>query len=250
MAKRRATMKSFQSAITRVLMDARAETLRGIAAYHGKSAAETVQKDGTAGTMIFNLAKFLLEFHSAVEKQQKAALQTAGEQLYDEMKRDDAFAYPPAKVLEYVKARENRLKNVPQEIFDRVKRELEAGITAGDTQDQLSARVKSVFNDIADGKARTIAATETSAAYGNGRDQAMRQAGVRYKAWLTSGNANVRAAHQQAGLDYPPDRAIPIDEPFIVDGEALMHPGDNSGSPENVINCHCVSIPTAAPSID
>jgi hypothetical protein len=29
-----------------------------------------------------------------------------------------------------------------------------------------------------------------------------------------------------------------VDEPFVVDGEALMYPRDPNGSPENTINCH------------
>jgi hypothetical protein len=33
-----------------------------------------------------------------------------------------------------------------------------------------------------------------------------------------------------------------IDAPFIVDGEALDHPSDPSGSPENTINCRCVEL--------
>ena len=38
-----------------------------------------------------------------------------------------------------------------------------------------------------------------------------------------------------------------LDEPFLVGGEELDHPGAESGSPENVINCHCVSIPVEGP---
>lgn len=33
------------------------------------------------------------------------------------------------------------------------------------------------------------------------------------------------------------------DEPFDVEGEALMYPRDPSGSAENTINCHCLVIP-------
>jgi hypothetical protein len=36
---------------------------------------------------------------------------------------------------------------------------------------------------------------------------------------------------------------VPVDEPFMVEGEELMFPRDPSGSPENTINCHCVSVP-------
>ncbi len=73
------------------------------------------------------------------------------------------------------------------------------------------------------------------------------QAGVQFKAWLTSGNDNVRDAHLQAGEDYSPENAIPINEAYVVDGEELMFPGDSDGSAGNVINCHCISIAVAAP---
>ena len=35
---------------------------------------------------------------------------------------------------------------------------------------------------------------------------------------------------------------VKIDEPFIVDGESLMYPGDVTGSASNVINCRCTVI--------
>jgi uncharacterized protein with gpF-like domain len=66
----------------------------------------------------------------------------------------------------------------------------------------------------------------------------MRDAGVSRKRWLTSGNDNVRPAHAAAN-----GQEVGIDEAFIVDGEELDHPGDEHGSPANVINCHCISIP-------
>jgi len=40
---------------------------------------------------------------------------------------------------------------------------------------------------------------------------------------------------------------IPVDQPFRVGPDNLMHPGDPSGSPGNVINCQCVSIAVRAP---
>jgi hypothetical protein len=43
-----------------------------------------------------------------------------------------------------------------------------------------------------------------------------------------------------AGADYgSDDKSIPIDQPFIVDGEELMFPGDPSASGKNVWNCRC-----------
>lgn len=250
MAKRRATLASFKSAYGRVLMQARVEVLRKIEAQHidptKLSAAAPVQKN-VALDFLFELGKFATSFRGAMESQQKAGLKLAGQQLFEELGKTDPFASPPAAVTEFLAQRENKLRGVPQAVFDRVKATLQAGLDAGETTAQLSARVKSEFNGLADEDARRIAQTETAAAYGAGRDQAMRAAGIQFKAWLTSGNANVRAAHEQAGLDYPPERGIPVDEPFIVGGESLMHPGDTSGSAGNVINCHCVAIAVKAP---
>ncbi len=38
-------------------------------------------------------------------------------------------------------------------------------------------------------------------------------------------------------------QVVNVDQPFIVAGEELMFPRDPSGSPENTINCHCMSRP-------
>ena len=38
-----------------------------------------------------------------------------------------------------------------------------------------------------------------------------------------------------------------MDEPFEVDGEQLMYPGDPAGSAGNIINCQCIEIMSAGP---
>ena len=62
------------------------------------------------------------------------------------------------------------------------------------------------------------------------------------KGWLATHDARVRPAHLAAEFRYQ-DNPIAVDEPFIVDGEELMYPRDETGSPENTINCRCVSVP-------
>lgn len=42
-------------------------------------------------------------------------------------------------------------------------------------------------------------------------------------------------------------QVVDVDKPFIVEGEELMYPRDPNGSPENTINCHCLSRPYIAP---
>lgn len=56
------------------------------------------------------------------------------------------------------------------------------------------------------------------------------------KEWMCSCDERSRAAHIAAD-----GQIVPVDEPFIVDGEKLMHPGDGSlgASASNVIGCRC-----------
>jgi SPP1 gp7 family putative phage head morphogenesis protein len=229
MAARRGTIKSFASAITRLLMAARVETLRRLES--GNTRPDAV------ATVMFDVSRFALSFDRAMETQQKQALQLAGEQMLKELLLDDPFTYPAAAVLEFIKERKSNLKDVPQKTHDVVKAQLVEGIQNGETVAQLAARVRSAFNNLADVDANRIAMTETGSAYGAGRAQGMRQAGVRWKQWLTSGDSNVRPAHAKAN-----GQAVKVSDPFIVDNEELDFPGDTNGSPGNVINCRCVSI--------
>jgi len=60
-----------------------------------------------------------------------------------------------------------------------------------------------------------------------------------FKTWVSMGDDRVRPAHLDAD-----GQVRPVEEPFIVDGEELMEPGDTSlgASLENVINCRCSSV--------
>jgi uncharacterized protein with gpF-like domain len=258
MAHRRGTEKAYQSAFNRVLMTARREVLSKLdklARSHGGTPlapeASPLSTRAAASSFLFSLPKFEDGLLAAMRKAGTAALKAAGEQLFAEVGKDDPFETPMPQALAFLKYRENKMKDVAQEVFDSVKAELQSGFDAGETTEELAARIRGKFTEMSHGKSKTVAITETAAAYGTGRQAAMEQAGVAYKAWLTSGNDNVRDSHRQAGETYDRAGAIPVDEPFIVEGdqgdEELMHPGDQNGSPGNVINCHCVSIAVKAP---
>lgn len=240
MAKRRETIRSYEARFGRELMQARREVLAKIESAYTPAAksADGVVTKAAAADFIFNLADWKKGFLGSMRKVAATALNTAGKQLFAELGKDDPFAFPPEAVLEFARSRENKLSGVADEVHARITESLEAGITKGDTTEELAARIRAEFNGLAVGRSRVIAMTETSAAYGQGRQQAMQEAGIGYKQWLTSGNANVRAAHAAAN-----DQIVPVDGFFEVAGEQLAHPGDPAGSPENVINCHCVSIP-------
>ena len=106
------------------------------------------------------------------------------------------------------------------------------------------ARISEAFDEISRSRAETIANTETAAAFNYARDKAMREAGVTHKKWLHSQSPLIkepRPTHLEAD-----GQVQPIDDPFDVGGVQFMRPADDSlgAGPEDIINCHCVAIPT------
>ena len=90
-----------------------------------------------------------------------------------------------------------------------------------------------------------IARTETANAANTATNAYYQQASADFgitmkKMWLSTGDARTRRAHSQAGIDYGQSNPIPMNEPFIVNGEPLMYAGDPAGSAANVVNCRCV----------
>ncbi len=96
-------------------------------------------------------------------------------------------------------------------------------------------------------RAETIVRTEVNRTFGLASQSELQRgakAGVKLrKWWLTAGDERVRETHRQAGLDYPQGAAIPWDAFFDVGDDNLLHPLDPNGSPEETINCRCVSVP-------
>ncbi len=94
--------------------------------------------------------------------------------------------------------------------------------------------------DIALHRAERIARTETvSAANAGGHRGAIDSGLDMRKFWIASFDGRVREAHDTSQHPELLD-PIPMSQPFIVAGEALMFPGDPSGSAANVINCRCL----------
>lgn len=238
MAKRQRVAKIYATKVRRQLFLARTSILAKLSAQRTTAA---VAQRASAWDFIFSLVEFTEGLIAALNPVAATALQTAGDELREELDlADDPWKMPDAMVTSFLAERKNKLSGVADNIFADVRKELQAGIDAGETMDQLADRVRAQFNDMAKSRAERIAMTETGAAYGVARQAAMRDAGVQWKKWLSSGLDNVRPAHQLAN-----GQVVAITEKFGVGGEALEHPGDPHGSPGNVINCHCVSVASA-----
>jgi hypothetical protein len=98
-------------------------------------------------------------------------------------------------------------------------------------------------------RAETIVRTEVNRTFSISSFTRMQQSaramgGRLRKGWLSAEDTRVRDAHQEAADKYSAESGgIPVNEPFVVDGEELMYPLDPAGSAGNTINCRCRTIP-------
>jgi uncharacterized protein with gpF-like domain len=176
-----------------------------------------------------------------MEPDQADALQTAGQELFDEIGKDDPFTMPSKDTLAFIRKRQNLLSGVPDEIHQEVEDTLAQGLKDQLPLRDLAKSIKGKFDEIYKGRAKVVADTETAAAYGYARNKAMLAAGITKKKWLHSPLAKEpRPDHVAAhGM------VVPADEPFPVGDPPLMYPHDPNGAAEDVINCHCIAIPVS-----
>lgn len=119
----------------------------------------------------------------------------------------------------------------------------------GQSIDKIQRAIKQQVEDtggiLSMGRARTIARTEVIGASNTATHEAVASMAERgsnmMHRWVTGGS-NIRDSHYAAeDIGW-----IPFDQPFLVPSkfgvDSMMHPGDPSGSAENVINCKCIEV--------
>lgn len=148
-----------------------------------------------------------------------------------------------AFVMSQLAQTENFLVRIPDEVYNLVFAELVDGTNAGEDVDQLASRVEQVLSTTGSewwqGRARTIAQTETTRAYGAGvlgaGMEQSRLTGRRLrKMWRTEEDERVRASHRSVNGDVQE-----LTMPFNVGGFPLLFPGDPMGPPDEVVGCRC-----------
>lgn len=118
-----------------------------------------------------------------------------------------------------------------------IQEQIRIGISKGETDEQIAARIRKKYRSIKEARSETIARTEVHAASNYGSLSAATETKIPMKKiWVDTPDDRTRDAHVSAG-----GQSKPLDQPFIVDGERLMHPGDSSlgASAENLVNCRC-----------
>jgi hypothetical protein len=113
---------------------------------------------------------------------------------------------------------------------------IRSGVSEGKSNNEIASDLTDSFDNMSDGRAATIARTETASAFNYASNETatdMMPDGAT-KTWNTT-SSDPRPAHEEAD-----GQTVPIDESFDVDGEDLDYPGDPDGSADNIINCLCV----------
>ena len=112
------------------------------------------------------------------------------------------------------------------------------GIIQGESIGQIAHRITSTCADRAENAAIRDARTAYTGAQNAGRLEGMHQAdelGVEVKKqWMATFDFKTRDTHRE--LD---GQIQNIDDPFIVDGDEIMYPGDRHAEPALVYNCRC-----------
>lgn len=166
--------------------------------------------------------------------------------VIDELDLDMMF---DPQIPRVARAVESNAFKFAQEVTDTTLADLRAtlgeGVLDGDSKRQLTGRVQDAFKGRKD-NAPTVAQTEVGSITNKGAVEAYVQSGVVEAKQWHDGGPRTREHHVTAGGIFASSGApaiVPVTADYIVMGEAMEHPGDKRGSPKNVCNCHCGSLP-------
>lgn len=140
----------------------------------------------------------------------------------------------------------SRADQVIAGIRPAVARAIQQGFEDGLSVADTAALIREEVGALTEWQAAMLARTDLVALANAGNHLAVQQhnaaavaAGERsftVKTWRTADDERVREAHADAE-----GQTVPVEQPFIVDGERLNFPGDPFGSDANVLNCRCTA---------
>jgi hypothetical protein len=160
---------------------------------------------------------------------------------------NEASDVPPVSRHAFVVAQlaqtRNLLVRIPDEVYNLVFGEINDGVNAGEDTARIAERIDSVLatngSERWANRARVIAVTETTRAYGAGTvaaglEQSRVTGRLLQKRWRTEHDDRVRASHRSVdGV------TLPLYQPFNVGGTPMLFPGDPTAPADEVVNCRC-----------
>lgn len=134
-------------------------------------------------------------------------------------------------------------KDIPWNM-KKVNAEVLQGIIQGESIPKIAKRmhhVQAMNAESAIRSARTIVTNAECKGRQDSYKRAQEDGIILKKYWIATTDKRARDWHKEAGYDYSEANAIDIDDFFIVDGEKMLHPGDNlhGAHGHNLYNCRC-----------
>jgi len=132
-----------------------------------------------------------------------------------------------------------------ESIQTALKNTLDESIEEGLSQTEIMKKfretlTKGKYSRFTKSRALTIVRTETTKATNVASlESAKRFTTATIKKWLPPPIGIARVQERHAILPGLRGQKRMLDQPFLVDGTSMMHPGDPSGGAQNVINCRC-----------
>ncbi len=197
---------------------------------------------------------------SGIVNDSQASSFKAGANLSDDVMKTAGFITGTARLSDELLVTANKfsaktIKNLTSSMRMDINRSLRRSILTGENNFQSARRIDKILGIKKNlgymNRSDVIARTETNRMFSIARqakdEQVVEQVPNMKKQWLTAGDSRVRPSGPYARLLFNHRRANgqikKVDEPFNVSGERLMFPRDPIGSPENVVNCRCQSVP-------
>jgi HK97 family phage portal protein len=197
------------------------------------------KSDVDAITKLENFEKLLEEYKKGIE----ADLEKAMEEGYvAELKTSMKFTgelseEALAQLRDYAA---DKVKGILETTMDQMREVLTDGFEKSKPIGEISKAINEKFAEIDNGRAITIARTETLTAVSMGREAKRQDFKKQFpdrvlkKMWVSAQDDRVRDSH--AELD---GTSVGVDEAF---DNGCMYPRDPNGAPEEVINCRCTDI--------
>jgi hypothetical protein len=214
--------------------DRYAEALRGASSVDGYLAALDILVDRAGPEWLALLSAFYV-----------TTGRSAAELVYSDLLAEKARARGPfldavdQRVLSWLGSHAaTRVVGINNATRRAIRKSIAAGVEAGEGIDAIASRLEALYlKQIIAHRTEVIARTETTQAFNLGSREAAKETGLDLrKQWLTAHDERTRSAH--AHVD---GQERHLDEPYNVDGDELLYPGDTSmgAKPGNTIQCRC-----------
>ena len=224
----------WERAIGRLFVKQMDATLNRLTGKRGRQALADGKRD--SADAVFDHGFWVTQTEELALDLYEQVVAAAGGQLAGRFAIDFDLAAP--WVSDFIDARAKQLAGqITDTTYDAIRAQMSEGVVAGESIDDLAARIRNLFTQTYASRAETVARTEVISAYNGAASLGAAQLPhdvVAAQEWIATRDSRTRSAH--ASVD---GQVVPIGLPFSVGGASMAYPGDPAGGSKNTVNCRC-----------